>query len=39
MVNVDMEYAENPTIPVRVRVFIVFWCKNHEVGVSGAGVE
>lgn len=37
--NIGMEYAENATIPVRVRVFIVVWCKNHDVSISGVGVE
>jgi hypothetical protein len=39
MVDIGMEYAENTTIPVWVRVFIVLWCKDYEVGVSGVVVK
>ena len=37
--NIGMKYPENATVPVGMSVFIIFWGKNHEVGVSSARVK
>lgn len=39
VLNIGMKNPENATIPVGMAVVIIFWGKNHEIGISSARVQ